>query len=104
MNSNCYHNNTQLPEGVPVGPPRPHARGCARHPLPDAPAVRSPSVAAALRLTDEWQRTDLPYMYIHSGANAVGYTSYPDNVVFKFCELAQKVRRRASVCVVGGHG
>jgi hypothetical protein len=25
------------------------------------------------------------------GANAVGYTSYPDNVVFKFCELAQKV-------------
>lgn len=24
------------------------------------------------------------------GANAVGYTSYPDNVVFKFCEVAQK--------------
>lgn len=22
------------------------------------------------------------------GANAVGYTNYPDNVVFKFCELA----------------
>lgn len=24
------------------------------------------------------------------GANAVGYTSYPDNVVYKFCEVAQK--------------
>ena len=24
------------------------------------------------------------------GANAVGYTSYPDNAVFKFCEVAQK--------------
>jgi pyruvate carboxylase len=24
------------------------------------------------------------------GANGVGYTSYPDNVVFKFCELAQR--------------
>ena len=24
------------------------------------------------------------------GANAVGYTSYPDNVVFKFCEEAVK--------------
>ncbi len=24
------------------------------------------------------------------GANTVGYTSYPDNVLFKFCELAVK--------------
>jgi len=24
------------------------------------------------------------------GANAVGYTSYPDNVVFEFCRLAQQ--------------
>jgi pyruvate carboxylase len=24
------------------------------------------------------------------GANAVGYTSYPDNVVYKFCEVAQR--------------
>jgi pyruvate carboxylase len=24
------------------------------------------------------------------GANAVGYTSYPDNAVFKFCEVAKK--------------
>ena len=23
------------------------------------------------------------------GANAVGYTNYPDNVVYKFCEEAQ---------------
>jgi pyruvate carboxylase len=24
------------------------------------------------------------------GANAVGYTNYPDNVVYKFCEQAKK--------------
>lgn len=25
------------------------------------------------------------------GANAVGYTSYPDNVVFEFCKMAKEV-------------
>lgn len=34
---------------------------------------------------------DIPFQMLLRGANAVGYTSYPDNVVFKFCELAQKV-------------
>ena len=30
------------------------------------------------------------------GANAVGYTNYPDNVVYEFCKVAkQKVRRLA---------
>jgi len=24
------------------------------------------------------------------GANGVGYTNYPDNVIYKFCEMAQK--------------
>ena len=25
-----------------------------------------------------------------TGVNAVGYTAYPDNAVFEFCDLAQK--------------
>ncbi|XP_071834053.1 pyruvate carboxylase, mitochondrial-like [Apostichopus japonicus] len=33
---------------------------------------------------------NIPFQMLLRGANAVGYTSYPDNVVFKFCELAQK--------------
>lgn len=33
---------------------------------------------------------DIPFQMLLRGANAVGYTSYPDNVVFKFCEEAQK--------------
>ena len=32
---------------------------------------------------------DIPFQMLLRGANAVGYTSYPDNVVYKFCELAQ---------------
>jgi len=31
---------------------------------------------------------NIPFQMLLRGANAVGYTSYPDNVVFKFCELA----------------
>lgn len=33
---------------------------------------------------------DVPFQMLLRGANAVGYTSYPDNVVFKFCEVAQR--------------
>lgn len=33
---------------------------------------------------------NIPFQMLLRGANAVGYTSYPDNVVFKFCEVAQK--------------
>ncbi|CAM9977087.1 unnamed protein product, partial [Choristocarpus tenellus] len=33
---------------------------------------------------------DIPFQMLLRGANAVGYTSYPDNVVYKFCEEAQK--------------
>ena len=47
---------------------------------------------------DPWKRLqllrelvpDVPFQMLLRGANAVGYTSYPDNVVFKFCEVAQK--------------
>ncbi|XP_054715064.1 pyruvate carboxylase, mitochondrial-like [Uloborus diversus] len=33
---------------------------------------------------------NVPFQMLLRGANAVGYTSYPDNVVFKFCEMAKK--------------
>ena len=31
---------------------------------------------------------NVPFQMLLRGANAVGYTSYPDNVIYKFCELA----------------
>lgn len=34
---------------------------------------------------------DIPFQMLLRGANAVGYTSYPDNVVFTFCDLAKKM-------------
>lgn len=33
---------------------------------------------------------NIPFQMLLRGANAVGYTNYPDNVVYKFCELAVK--------------
>ncbi|CAC5366019.1 PC [Mytilus coruscus] len=33
---------------------------------------------------------NVPFQMLLRGANAVGYTNYPDNVVYKFCELAVK--------------
>lgn len=49
---------------------------------------------------DPWERLakmrelipNVPFQMLLRGANAVGYTSYSDNVVFKFCELAKQVR------------
>jgi len=32
---------------------------------------------------------DVPFQMLLRGANAVGYTSYPDNVVYEFCKLAK---------------
>jgi len=32
---------------------------------------------------------DIPFQMLLRGANAVGYTSYPDNAVFEFCRLAK---------------
>ncbi|KRY67319.1 Pyruvate carboxylase 1 [Trichinella pseudospiralis] len=36
------------------------------------------------------QVPNIPFQMLLRGANAVGYTNYPDNVVVKFCELAKK--------------
>ncbi|XP_012284671.1 pyruvate carboxylase, mitochondrial isoform X2 [Orussus abietinus] len=54
----------------------------------------------ALRFLHEcpWERLEdmrkaipnIPFQMLLRGANAVGYTNYPDNVVFKFCELAHE--------------
>lgn len=55
----------------------------------------------ALRFLHEcpWERLEemrkmipnIPFQMLLRGANAVGYTNYPDNVVYKFCELAVRV-------------
>ncbi|XP_063217781.1 pyruvate carboxylase, mitochondrial isoform X2 [Bacillus rossius redtenbacheri] len=52
----------------------------------------------ALRFLHEcpWERLEdmrklipnIPFQMLLRGANAVGYTNYPDNVVYKFCELS----------------
>uniref|UniRef100_A0A1B6DA12 pyruvate carboxylase n=1 Tax=Clastoptera arizonana TaxID=38151 RepID=A0A1B6DA12_9HEMI len=52
----------------------------------------------ALRFLHEcpWQRLEdmrknspnIPFQMLLRGANAVGYTNYPDNVVYKFCDLS----------------
>ena len=54
----------------------------------------------AMRFLNEcpWERLEklreavpnVPFQMLLRGANAVGYTNYPDNVVYKFCEQAQK--------------
>lgn len=31
---------------------------------------------------------NIPFQMLLRGANAVGYTNYPDNVVHKFCDLS----------------
>ncbi|XP_035267705.1 pyruvate carboxylase, mitochondrial isoform X1 [Anguilla anguilla] len=33
---------------------------------------------------------NVPFQMLLRGANAVGYTNYPDNVVFRFCEVAKE--------------
>ncbi|EYC27024.1 hypothetical protein Y032_0009g478 [Ancylostoma ceylanicum] len=33
---------------------------------------------------------NIPFQCLLRGANAVGYSNYPDNVIYKFCELAVK--------------
>jgi pyruvate carboxylase len=38
---------------------------------------------------------DIPFQMLLRGANAVGYTSYPDNAVAKFCEVRRAGRRVA---------
>uniref|UniRef100_A0A5S6QZU9 Pyruvate carboxylase n=1 Tax=Trichuris muris TaxID=70415 RepID=A0A5S6QZU9_TRIMR len=36
------------------------------------------------------QVPNIPFQMLLRGTNAVGYTSYPDNVIFKFCEQAKQ--------------
>ena len=36
------------------------------------------------------QVPNVPFQMLLRGANGVGYTSYPDNAVFKFCDVAVK--------------
>jgi len=33
---------------------------------------------------------NIPFQMLLRGSNAVGYTTYPDNVIFRFCETAHK--------------
>jgi hypothetical protein len=33
---------------------------------------------------------NIPFQMLLRGANAVGYTAYSDNVIFKFCEVAKE--------------
>ena len=33
---------------------------------------------------------NIPFQMLLRGANAVGYTNYPDNAVFEFCRLSTK--------------
>lgn len=34
---------------------------------------------------------NVPFQMLLRGANAVGYTNYPDNVVYKFCDLSVNI-------------
>jgi len=55
-------------------------------------------VAMRFLYEDPWERLEkmrelipnIPFQMLLRGANAVGYTSYPDNLVFSFCEQAKK--------------
>eukprot|EP01029_Cantina_marsupialis_P012211 TRINITY_DN26_c0_g1_i2.p1 TRINITY_DN26_c0_g1~~TRINITY_DN26_c0_g1_i2.p1 ORF type:complete len:1184 (+),score=463.93 TRINITY_DN26_c0_g1_i2:119-3670(+) len=53
-------------------------------------------VAMRFLKEDPWERLsqlreeipNIPFQMLLRGANAVGYTSYPDNLIYKFCEKA----------------
>lgn len=55
-------------------------------------------VAMRFLYEDPWERLmalrkavpNVPFQMLLRGANAVGYTSYPDNVVYEFCDKAVK--------------
>ncbi|CAG8524585.1 7444_t:CDS:10 [Funneliformis caledonium] len=54
-------------------------------------------VALRFLYEDPWDRLDklralvpnIPFQMLLRGANAVGYTSYPDNVIYEFCQKAK---------------
>ncbi|KAJ3340956.1 pyruvate carboxylase [Gonapodya sp. JEL0774] len=55
-------------------------------------------VALRFLWEDPWERLtklremvpNVPFQMLLRGANAVGYTSYPDNVVYEFCKVARE--------------
>lgn len=55
-------------------------------------------VALRFLSEDPWERLkvlrslvpNIPFQMLLRGANAVGYTAYPDNVIYKFCERARE--------------
>lgn len=55
-------------------------------------------VAMRFLREDPWERLadlreavpDIPFQMLLRGANAVGYTSYPDNVNYEFCKMAKE--------------
>ncbi|KXS11738.1 pyruvate carboxylase [Gonapodya prolifera JEL478] len=55
-------------------------------------------VALRFLWEDPWERLEklralcpnVPFQMLLRGANAVGYTSYPDNVVYEFCKVAKE--------------
>ena len=55
-------------------------------------------VAMRFLREDPWERLavlreavpDVPFQMLLRGANAVGYTSYPDNLVYEFCKVAKE--------------
>ncbi|ORZ17242.1 pyruvate carboxylase [Absidia repens] len=73
-------------------------------------------VAMRFLYEDPWDRLmelrkavpNIPFQMLLRGANAVGYTSYPDNVVYEFCDKAVKAGMdkaggvvEATVCYTG---
>ncbi|KAL1764482.1 Pyruvate carboxylase, mitochondrial [Sigmodon hispidus] len=78
---------------VPIGPPPAGFRHILLRERPEdfAPAVRNHQGLLLLDTSfrDAHQSLLATRMLLH-GANAVGYTNYPDNVVFKFCEVAKQ--------------
>uniref|UniRef100_A0AAQ5YT35 Pyruvate carboxylase n=1 Tax=Amphiprion ocellaris TaxID=80972 RepID=A0AAQ5YT35_AMPOC len=64
------------------------------------PVTMGATFDVAMRFLSEcpWKRLqelralipNVPFQMLLRGANAVGYTNYPDNAVFKFCEVAKE--------------
>uniref|UniRef100_A0AAR2KJD2 Pyruvate carboxylase n=1 Tax=Pygocentrus nattereri TaxID=42514 RepID=A0AAR2KJD2_PYGNA len=66
--------------------------------IPSLPMGATFDVAMRFLYECPWRRLqelralipNVPFQMLLRGANAVGYTNYPDNAVFKFCEVAKE--------------
>uniref|UniRef100_A0A9J8AZC8 Pyruvate carboxylase n=1 Tax=Cyprinus carpio carpio TaxID=630221 RepID=A0A9J8AZC8_CYPCA len=66
--------------------------------IPPVPLGATFDVAMRFLCECPWRRLqemralmpNVPFQMLLRGANAVGYTNYPDNAVFKFCEVAKE--------------